>query len=145
MPDGVSVTIGGLAEASAALRRLPLEFREVAADTIEVGAAIIEGEADFRVPDDPATYAGDTKRSLGTNIRDDRLQADVGYGNVVARFLEFGTNDTAAQPSLFPAFQIGARYVRKQIRTWAREAAGALRTKGRARVSKATSFKRRRA
>lgn len=125
MADAVKVTISGLVEASAALRALPEEFAAVAADSIEVGAAIIEGEADARVPVDE----GDLRGSLGTNIRDDRLQADVGYGDFKARWVEFGTNDTPAQPSLWPAFQVGSRYIRKQIRVWAREVGQRVRSR----------------
>ena len=120
------VTLEGFTEAKAALAALPEEFRAVAADTIEVGAAIIEGEAGARVPVDE----GDLKASLGTNIRADRLQADVGFGDFKAAWVEFGTNDTPAQPSLWPGFQIGARYVRKQMRTWAASVASGLRLKG---------------
>lgn len=126
MADGVSVTIGGLAEASAALRRLPLEFREVAADTIEVGTAIMEGEADARVPVDE----GDLKNSIGRNVRADGLQAEVGAGDYKARWVEFATNDTPAQPFLFPAFQVGARYIRAQMRHWAARVASGLLLKG---------------
>lgn len=128
----VRVTISGLVEANATLAALPEAFKTVAADTIEVGAAIIEGEADSRVPVDE----GDLKDSLGTNIRDDRLQADIGYGDHKAGWVEFGTNDTPAQPSLTPAFQIGARYVRKQVRDWARAAVGSLSLRGASRTKR---------
>lgn len=128
----VGVTISGIAEASRTLRELPDAFKNVAADTIEVGLGIIEGEADARVPVDE----GDMKRSLGTNIREDRLQGDVGYGDFKARWVEFGTNDTPAQPSLTPASQIGFRWIRKQIRDWARGAVGSLRLRGASRTKR---------
>lgn len=134
----VTVTIEGLLEANATLAQLPEAFKSVAADTIEVGAAMIEAEAHERAPVDE----GDLRDSIGTNIRADRLQADVGAGDFKAKWNEFGTEDTRAQPFLFPAFQIGSRWIRKQIRDWANAAAGAVAVRGRSRTSKIKSLRR---
>lgn len=119
-------TVDGVDDVQRALEALPEAFREVIAQTFEVGAAIIEGEADARVPVDE----GDLKESLGIDVRGDGLQATIGYGDPKARFVEFATVDTPAQPSLWPAFRIGARFVRKQIRdSWVVAAAQKLRFK----------------
>lgn len=106
--------IEGTEDVQAALQSLPEAFRQVVAQTFEVGAALIEGEADSRVPED----SGDLKASIGHEIRGDGLQATIGAGEPYARFVEFATVDTPAQPFLFPAFRIGARFIRKQIRDW---------------------------
>lgn len=119
------VRLDGLTEAKAAVEALPQAFRETIAQTFEVGAAIIEGEADARVP----VAKGTMKASLGTRLREDGLQATVGYGDPKARFVEFSTVDTPAQPSLWPAFRIGARFVRKMMRTWGEEAGERVRFK----------------
>lgn len=123
MPRAVS-TIDGLSEVNAALAELPEAFREVVAQTFEVGGAIIEGEADARVPVDE----GDLKASLGRNMREDGLQVSIGSGDPKARWVEFATVDTPAQPFLWPGFRIGARFVRKQMRlSWVSDAARKLR------------------
>ena len=57
------------------------------------------------------------------NVRDDGLQASVGSGDKKARFVEFATNDTPAQPFLYPAFRVGAKYIRASMRNWAKNAA----------------------
>lgn len=116
--------IDGLTEVNAALAALPEAFREVVAQTFEVGGVIIEGEADARVPVDE----GDLKASLGRNTREDGLQVTVGSGDPKARWVEFSTIDTPAQPFLWPGFRIGARFVRKQMRlSWVSDAARKLR------------------
>lgn len=120
-----SVSIDGLTEALAALDALPEAFREVVAETIDEGADIIEREADFRVP----VAEGDLKRSQGRNDRDDGLQTAVGYGDPKARFVEFATEDTPAQPYLWPAFQQGAKHVRKKMREWGKEAGQKVRAR----------------
>jgi HK97 gp10 family phage protein len=120
-----AVRIDGLTEALAALRDLDPAFRAVAAASIRTGAGIIEDEAHSRVPKDE----GDLDRSIGTNIREDGLQASVGAGDYKARYVEFGTEDTPSQPYLFPAFKRGARFVRKEMRTWAKEAVQKVRFK----------------
>lgn len=112
----ITVTSEGLTEISAALKLLPEAFREVAADSLEAGSAIISAEADSRVPVDE----GELRDSGDSAIREDGLQVTVGYADVKARWVEFATEDTPAQPFLYPAFRIGVRFVRKQMRTWAK-------------------------
>lgn len=118
-------TVEGVADVQAALAALPEAFREVVAKTIEVGADIIEGEADARVPEE----SGDLRKSIGKEIRPDGLQATIGAGEPYARWVEFATVDTPAQPFLWPAFRIGARFVRSQIRDWAVQAGEKVRLK----------------
>jgi HK97 gp10 family phage protein len=125
-----AVTIDGLTEAKAALEFLPEAFRQEVALTIERGALIIAAEADARVPFDE----GDLQASGDMHIRADGLQATVGYGSPYARWVEFSTEDTPAQPFLWPAFQLGARYVRKQMRTWGEAVARKVRTRTKRRV-----------
>lgn len=122
-----SVRVDGLTEAKAALSSLPEAFREVIAEDFQVGGAIIVSEMLGRVPVDE----GDMYRSAGMNIRDDGLQVAVGYGDFKARFIEFGTEDTRAQPSLFPAFKRGSRYVRAKMRGWTFEAGRRVKTRTR--------------
>lgn len=112
------VRVDGLTEARATMAALPQAFKDVAGVTIALGAAIIEAEAKRRVP----VRSEALKKSIGTNLRGDSLQAAVGAGLVYAKFVEFGTGDTPAQPFLYPAYRRGARYVRKQMREWANEA-----------------------
>lgn len=110
--------LDGLTEAVDTFENLPAAFRDEIADTLATGAGIIESEAKSRVPYDE----GDLERSIGTNIRDDGMEAAVGSGIVYAPFVEFGTVYTAAQPWLYPAFRTGARYIRRRMKTWPLEA-----------------------
>lgn len=109
-----SVRVDGLSEAKAALASLPTAFRDVVSEDLQVGGMIILSEMLGRAPVDE----GELIESAGMNTRDDGLQVAVGYGDFKARFVEFGTEDTPAQPSLFPGFRAGARYVRRQMRGW---------------------------
>lgn len=113
-----TVRVDGLTEARATIAALPQAFKDVASVTIAMGGNIIEAEAKRRVP----VRSEALKKSIGTNLRPDSLQVAVGAGIYYAKFVEFGTGDTPAQPFLFPAFRRGARYVRKQMREWANEA-----------------------
>lgn len=123
--------IDGLTEAKATLLALPESFREVVSEAIDTGSDIIWSEAYARVPvgsgRDP--HPGELKRSLGRNKRSDGLQASVGSGLVRAKFTEFGTNDTPAEPFLFPAFRVGARYIRSTMKGWGDEAGNRVKTK----------------
>lgn len=113
-----NVRVDGLTEARATIALLPKAFKNVAGVTIALGAAIIETEAKRRVP----VRSEALKKSIGTNLREDGLQAAIGAGLVYAKFVEFGTGDTPAQPFLYPAYRKGARYVRSRMREWAEEA-----------------------
>ena len=114
----VSVSIDGLDDATATVQALPDAFREVLKDAIDVGSRIILTEADRRVP----VRRGDLKRSGSRSVRGDGQEAIVSYKDFKAKWVEFGTNDTPAQPFLFPAFRLGARYIRRSMRDWAEEA-----------------------
>lgn len=130
-----SVSVDGLTELRRAITDLPEAFREVVAESIDTGSAIIESEAHARVPYDE----GDLDRSIGRNVRADGLQAAVGSGEAYAPHVELGTVDTPAQPWLYPAFLVGARYVRRQMREWS-AAAGRkvrVRTRGKKRARRA--------
>lgn len=120
----MSVRVDGLTEARATFDALPQAFRDVTAEVIQEGADIIFNEAYRRVPvgsgRDP--HPGELRNSLGENVRADGLQAAIGSGLYRAKFTEFGTNDTPAEPFLFPAFRIGATYVRRLVRELADEA-----------------------
>lgn len=114
----LSVRVDGLTEARANVANLPPAFRAVVVRTLYFGSGIIGIEASRRVPVDKGKLAA----SRGRNIREDGLQIAVGFGDKKAKFLEFGTNDTRAQPFLLPGFRIGARYIRQKMRGWAKEA-----------------------
>lgn len=113
-----SIRVDGLTEARSTVAALPQAFKDAAADAIEVGSRIILLEAVRRVP----VRRGKLKASLGRNVREDGLQAAVGSGDPKARFVEFATNDTPAQPFLYPAFRLGSRYIRADMREWAEKA-----------------------
>lgn len=116
--------VDGLTEAKETFGLLPEAFVSVAKETIAEGADIIWSEAYARCPvgtgRDP--HPGELKASLGKNIRSDGLQATVGSGLHRAKFTELGTNDTPAEPFLYPGYRIGARFIRQEIRGWADEA-----------------------
>lgn len=120
-----NVRVDGLTEARATIAALPQAFKDVVGVTIALGAGIIEAVAKRRVPVRSAAL----KNSIGTNLREDSLQAAVGTGVYYAKFVEFGTGDTPAQPFLFPAFRKGARYVRGRMRGWAEDAGQQARFK----------------
>lgn len=114
----VSVRVDGLTEARASVAALPQAFKDVAAEELLIGSNIILTETNARVP----VRFGKLKASLGRNIREDGLQIAVGFGDPKAQWVEFATEDTPAQPSLFPAFRLGARYIRRTMRSWAEKA-----------------------
>lgn len=122
--------VDGLTQAKKALASLPEAFREVAADTIEIGSRIILTEAASRAPVGwEALRPGHVrlKPSLGREVRSDGLQASVGSGDFTAPWVEFGTKKNAAKPFLWPAYRLGARFVRKQMRNWAQKAGEKVR------------------
>lgn len=135
MRGNKGVYIDGLTEARAALASLPEAFREAAADTIEIGSRIILIEAARRVPVDTRKL----KDSLGRNVRADGLQAAIGSGDYKAKFVEFGTDDTRAQPFLWPAYRKGVRFVRIQMKGWTEKAGMKVRVRGR--VNKTAKIK----
>lgn len=124
--------VDGLTAAKKALADLPEAFREVAADTIEIGSRIILTEAASRAPMgwEPLRPGHvRLKGSLGREVRSGGLQAAVGSGDFTAKWVEFGTTKNAAKPFLWPAYRLGARYVRKQMRGWAKAAGEKVRTR----------------
>lgn len=135
----IRIQIQGVNETKLRLEQVTKEFREVVADTFEVGSAIIEGEAHARAPiGDPiqgrygTTGApGELRASIGRNVSEDGLRADVGTGKRYARWVEFATVDTPAQPFLYPAFRVGVKYIRKQLRTWGKAVGQKIRTRTR--------------
>jgi HK97 gp10 family phage protein len=129
----VTIRIDGLTEAKATIAALPEAFKEVAGESIHEGTDIMWSEAEARAPVGSGrdVHPGMLKASIGKNERADGLQASVGSGVVYAKFVEFGTGDTPAEPFLYPAFRIGARVIRGQMRGWADDAGNRakLRTK----------------
>jgi len=113
-----SVTIDGLDEAQATVQALPEAFKDQVRDAIDVGSRIILTEAVRRVP----VRTGALKSSLSRSVRGDGQEAIVASNDFKSKFIEFGTNDTPAQPFLFPAFRLGARYIRRSMRDWAEDA-----------------------
>lgn len=140
----MSVAVEGLTEASLALALLPEAFRAVAAENIAAGSAMIESEAAARAPVGDFVRGrygkdrqpGQLRASIHRAVRADGLQATVAVGDEKARWVEFATVDTPAQPFLYPAFKVGARYVRKQMRLWAEEAGRRVRFKTKRRAPK---------
>lgn len=132
MPSA-SVRVDGLAEAKDTFAALPEALREEIADAIDVGSSIILTEANRRVP----VRHGDLKRSGSRSVRGDGMEAIVGYSDFKAKWNEFGTNDTPAQPFLYPAFRLGARYIRGVLRNAAEDAGYAARFKTKRRKAKA--------
>ena len=120
----VSVRVDGLTKARKSVALLPEAFKAQARDAIEIGSRIILMEAGRRVP----VRHGTLMASLGRNVRSDGLQASVGSGDKKARFVEFATNDTPAQPFLYPGFRLGAKFIRASMRNWAKNARDAAIT-----------------
>lgn len=120
-----NVRLDGLTEARATLAALPQAFRDVASETIDEGTDIMFNEAYRRVP----VREGVLKRSLGKNRRADGLQTAVGSGDHKAQWVEFATEDTPAQPFLYPGFRIGAKFIRRMMREWTDDAGNRARFK----------------
>lgn len=121
----LSVRVDGLTEARATTAALPEAFKAVVREALEIGGNIILFETNRRVP----VRHGKLKASLGRNVREDGLQVSVGFGDKKAQWVEFATNDTPAQPSLFPAFKLGARFIRRSMRDWTDDAGNRARFK----------------
>lgn len=132
MPNA-SIRVDGLTEAQDTVAALPQAFVDQVTESLEIGSRIILTEAGRRVP----VRTGTLKQSLGRNVRPDGLQIAIGSGDKIARFVEFATNDTPAQPFLYPAFRLGARFIRAQMRNWAENAGQEARFKTKARKTKA--------
>lgn len=128
----LDVTVDGLDEAKATVAAFPEAMKGVIADAIDVGSAIILTEANRRVP----VLSGALKRSGSRSVRGDGQEAIVGYSDFKAKWIEFGTNDTPAEPFLYPAFRLGAKYIRKVLRTAAEEAGERARFRTRKRKAK---------
>lgn len=129
-----SVRVDGLTEARETVRLLPEAFKEQVRDSLYIGSNIILSEAARRVP----VLTGKLKSSLGRNVREDGLQIAIGSGDYKAKFVEFGTSDTPTEPFLYPAFRLGAKYIRATMRNWAEDAGFQARFKTkRGRKSKA--------
>lgn len=120
----MAIRIDGLTEARATFDALPAAFVDVAGESIHEGTDIMWSEAIARAPVGSGrdVHPGQLKASIGKNERGDGLQAAVGSGVMYAKFVEFGTNDTPAEPFLFPAFRTGARVIREQMKAWADDA-----------------------
>ena len=125
--------IDGLTEAKATIALLPQAFKDVAIEALDIGSRIILSEADRRVP----VREGKLKRSLGRNVRSDGLQIAIGSGDKKARWVEFSTNDTPAQPFLYPGFRLGARFIRASMKDWADEAG--IRATGKTKLARKRS------
>lgn len=104
--------IDGLTEVRATLAALPEGVRSIIGEEFARGAREILDGARQRVP----VRDGDLVRSLGSNVREDGLQATVGSGLLYSRFVELGTSDTPKQPFLYPPFRIFARTFRKRMK-----------------------------
>lgn len=120
-----NVRVDGLTEARATIALLPQAFRDVVSENLEIASRIILSEAGSRVP----VRQGTLKRSLGRNVRADGLQVAIGSGDKKARFVEFATNDTPAQPFLYPAFRLGSRFIRGAMKNWTDDAGNRARFK----------------
>lgn len=121
----LSVRLDGLTEAKATIALLPESFKDVVREALEIGGNIILSETARRVP----VRYGTLKASLGRNIREDGLQIAVGFGDKKAQWVEFATNDTPAQPSLWPAARLGFRFIRGSMRNWTDDAGNRARFK----------------
>lgn len=121
----IDVRVDGLTKARETVALLPQAFKDVAIEALEIGSRIILSEAGRRVP----VRFGKLKASLGRNVRSDGLQIAVGSGDKKARFVEFATNDTPAQPFLYPGFRLGSRFIRASMKDWPEEAGIRARAK----------------
>lgn len=121
----LSVRVDGLTEARATVALLPQAFVDVVKEELDIGSRIILSEAGRRVP----VRTLKLKRSLGRNVRSDGLQIAIGSGDPKAKYVEFRTNDTPAQPFLYPAYRLGARYIRAKMKDWTDDAGNRARFK----------------
>lgn len=127
----MTLRIDGLTEAKETFGLLPQAFIDVVTESIAEGTDVIWAEAFSRAPvgSGKDVHPGQLKRSIARNVRADGLQASVGSGLDYAKFVEFGTGDTPAEPFLFPAFRIGSRSIRGGMKDWADEAGERARFK----------------
>jgi HK97 gp10 family phage protein len=117
--------IDGLTDAKKALAELSPAFTEVAVKTIDDGTDIMYTEARKNVP----FRTGALLLSIGKNTSAEGLQASVGSGLEYAKYQEFGTKKSRARPFLGPAYRIGARHIRREMRAWAKEAVQKIKTR----------------
>jgi HK97 gp10 family phage protein len=108
----VDFRVTGMREASAAVESIPLATRELIGDEFQYMAREIELDAKQRAP----YRFGELVRSLGHNLRGDRLQATVGSSLFRARFAEFGTSRQRKHPFLYPAYRTSVRLFRKRMK-----------------------------
>jgi HK97 gp10 family phage protein len=96
------VEIEGQEDLRRAIAQLKFGALEEAKIVIADSADEIQQEAQARVP----VLSGKTKRSIRTIIRDFGLNASIGTGYFLGRFIEQGTRSQPAKPFLNPAFEL---------------------------------------
>lgn len=101
------------------LRALPDDLRAAIRAEFEAAAAEMEAEMKERVPKDTGTLEG----LISSKVSADGFSAKIGFRGkrasrkgYYAKFQEFGTVDTPAQPFMVPAFEAVAPKAVKRIR-----------------------------
>jgi HK97 gp10 family phage protein len=108
-----TLSVEGSIALQEALAELPRDVRDEFREAVAHGSRGIVLSARERAPRDE----GDLIASIDDVISGDGLTAEAGSRGVLyAAHVEWGTEDTAAQPYLFPAFVENLKPLRKDLR-----------------------------
>lgn len=102
-----SITIKGLSKLKRNLKRIPVVAVQTGARELEGIAADIKADAATMAPVETGALADSITIDGSSNAR--RARYMVKTGEPYAGFVEFGTNDTAAEPFMRPAAEKAAK------------------------------------
>lgn len=119
----ISADTSGLVGLADRFRRQGATLEPRVAAVIAKGASDIQRIAQQIVRSD-SVETGDLGRSIGVTFTDKGLTATVGPTDEAGPYLEYGTNDTAAEPFMAPAAEAVLPGVNAELRRVMRRAAG---------------------
>lgn len=125
----MSGVVEGGKQVQDSLSHLPAAIQERARVHIDTARRAMEAQARLNAPM-AEEDGGQLKASIYSQVTHGGLNAQVGSRGVeYARHVEFGTNDTPAQPYLFPAFLANVRTLRKNLRGMLKDSGFKLRSR----------------
>lgn len=120
-----SITVSGLSAAVKALRELPRDIDQLVNPLVEKSVQAIEDDARARAPFDEFELRNDISSQMLPGGNKGEVKSAVDHSVPV----EFGTEDTPAQPFMFPAFQAEVKVLRKELRALVADLPVKLRTR----------------
>lgn len=117
-----AVTVKGLSKLKRNLKRIPIVAMQVGSREIEGIAADIRSDAATNAPIESGALADSVTIDGSSNAR--RARYTVQTGEPYAGFVEFGTNDTPAEPFMRPAAKKAANRLSSSAKRIAKKLEG---------------------